>query len=160
VVKSCKAQWTQVHGAARLHCAIRRREAPSTPFWFESMLRGLGARSRTASRLAVFSGPSWTRTRSQWIKNPSKASQYVTNGAKTAGERYPIVTDQTAETVSKPLHAFSRSTLIAALYAHASALAKAGDIEAARVAHEAAGRLLAVPKATNAVVDLNQRRKP
>ena len=34
------------------------------------------------------------------------------------------------------------------------------DIEAARVAHEAAGRLLAVPEAANAVVDLNKRRKP
>jgi len=50
--------------------------------------------------------------------------------------------------------------LAATLYAQASALAQAGDIEAARVAHEAAGRLLAVPEPANAVVDLNQRRKP
>jgi len=64
------------------------------------------------------------------------------------------------EAVSKPLPAFSRSTLIAALYEHAAALAPAGDIEAARVAHEAAGRLLAAPEAATAVVDLNQRRKP
>jgi hypothetical protein len=49
--------------------------------------------------------------------------------------------------------------LIAALYQHASALAQAGDIEAARVAHDAAGRLLVVPEPANAVVDLNQRRK-
>jgi hypothetical protein len=50
--------------------------------------------------------------------------------------------------------------LIAALYEHAAALAQAGDIEAARVAYEAAGRLLAVPEAAKAVVDLNQQRKP
>jgi len=50
--------------------------------------------------------------------------------------------------------------LIASLYDHAAALAQAGDIAAARVAHEAAGRLLVVPEPANAVVDLNQRRKP
>jgi hypothetical protein len=44
------------------------------------------------------------------------------------------------------------------LYEHASALAQAGDIEAARVAHEAAGRLLQVPD-VGAVVDLGERRK-
>ena len=71
-----------------------------------------------------------------------------------------MATDQTGDAVSKPLRAFSRSTLIASLYNHASALAQAGDIEAARVAHEAAGRLLVVPEAANAVVDLNHRRKP
>jgi hypothetical protein len=49
--------------------------------------------------------------------------------------------------------------LIAALYQHASALAQAGDIETARVAHDAAGRLLVVPEPANAVVDLSQRRK-
>ena len=108
------------------------------------MPRGLGARSRTARRLAVFSGPSWTRTRSQWIKNPSKASQHVTNGENTGEEQSPIGTDQTPDAFSKPLRAFSRSTLIAALYQHAAALARAGDIAAARVAHEGAGRLLVV----------------
>jgi hypothetical protein len=50
--------------------------------------------------------------------------------------------------------------LITALYDHASALAQAGDVEAARVAHEAAGRLLVAPEPANAVVDLNLRRKP
>ncbi|MBW2212548.1 MAG: hypothetical protein JRG67_16200 [Deltaproteobacteria bacterium] len=50
--------------------------------------------------------------------------------------------------------------MIAALYAHAAALTQAGDIQAARVAHEAAGRLLVVPEAKDTVVDLNQRRKP
>ena len=50
--------------------------------------------------------------------------------------------------------------MIASLYDHAAALAQAGDIEAARVAHEAAGRLLAVPEPAAAVVDLNERRKP
>jgi len=92
--------------------------------------------------------------------NPSKASPFVTHGENTGEEQSPIVTDQTSDAFSKPLRAFSRSTLIAALYDHASALAQAGDIEAARVAHEAAGRLLAVPEPANAVVDLNQRRKP
>jgi hypothetical protein len=50
--------------------------------------------------------------------------------------------------------------LIASLYEHAAALARTGDIEAARVAHEAAGRLLQAPEPAVAVVDLNQRRKP
>jgi hypothetical protein len=50
--------------------------------------------------------------------------------------------------------------LIASLYDHAAALAQAGDIEAARVAHDAAGKLLQVPDLAPAVVDLNQRRKP
>jgi len=124
------------------------------------MPRGLGARSRAASRRAVFSGPSWTRTRSQWIKNPSKASPSVTNRENTGEERCPIATDQTPDAFSKPLRAFSRSTLIASLYQHASALAQAGDIEAARVAHETAGRLLQVPGPTVAVVDLGQRLRP
>jgi hypothetical protein len=75
-----------------------------------------------------FSGPSWTRTRSQWIKNPIKASPSVTNGENTGGAQCPIATDQTPDAVSKPLRALSRSTLIASLYDHASALAKAGDI--------------------------------
>jgi len=111
-------------------------------------------------RDAASGGPSWTRTRSQWIKNPSKASQHVTNRENMGEEQCPIATDQTPDAFSKPLPAFSRSTLIAALYQHAGALTRAGDIEAARVAHEAAGRLLAVPEAASAVVDLNQRRKP
>lgn len=84
----------------------------------------------------------------------------VTNGEITGEAQCPIATDQTADAVSKPLRAFSRSTLIASLYQHAGALAQAGDIEAARVAHEAAGRLLAAPEPANAVVDLNLRRKP
>jgi hypothetical protein len=96
----------------------------------------------------------------QRISNPSKASQHVTNRENTGEEQCPIATDQTPEAVSKPLRAFSRSTLIAALYEHAAELAQAGDIEAARVAHEAAGRLLVVPEPAHAVVDLNQRRKP
>jgi hypothetical protein len=49
--------------------------------------------------------------------------------------------------------------LIASLYEHASALAQAGDIEAARVAHEAAGRLLQVAE-VGSVIDLDRRRKP
>ncbi|MGD8609157.1 MAG: hypothetical protein PVH21_17795 [Myxococcales bacterium] len=71
-----------------------------------------------------------------------------------------MATDQTPDAVSKPLPALSRSTLIAALYEHASVLAQAGDVAAARVAHEAAGKLLQVPEPAVAVVDLNQRRKP
>jgi len=50
--------------------------------------------------------------------------------------------------------------LIASLYQHAAALAEGDDIEAARVAHEAAGRLLRAPEPAVTVVDLNQRRKP
>jgi hypothetical protein len=50
--------------------------------------------------------------------------------------------------------------LTASLYQHAAALAEGGDIEAARVAHEAAGRLLRAPEPAVEVVDLNQRRKP
>ncbi|RLB38254.1 MAG: hypothetical protein DRH30_11770 [Deltaproteobacteria bacterium] len=83
----------------------------------------------------------------------------VKNGENTGEEQCPIATDQTGDAVSEPLRAFSRSTLIAALYQHASALAQGGDIEAARVAHEAAGRLLQVPGPTVAVVGLSQRRK-
>jgi hypothetical protein len=49
--------------------------------------------------------------------------------------------------------------LIEALYAHASALAQAGNVEAARVAHEAAGKLLQTPEPA-VVVDFNLRRKP
>jgi hypothetical protein len=117
-------------------------------------------RAADRKRDAGSGGPSWTRTRSQWIKNPSKASQRVTNRENTGDTRCPIATDQTTDAVSKPLPALSRGTLIALLYDHASALAQAGDIEAARVAHEAAGRLLVVPEPAHAVVDLNQRRKP
>ncbi|MBW2379803.1 MAG: hypothetical protein JRG70_09700 [Deltaproteobacteria bacterium] len=94
------------------------------------------------------------------FKNPSKASPFVTNGENTGDAQRPIATDQTLDAVSKPFRALSRSTLIASLYDHAAALAQAGDIAAARVAHEAAGRLLVVPEPANAVVDLNQRRKP
>jgi hypothetical protein len=86
-------------------------------------------------------GPSWTRTRSQWIKNPSKSSQHVANGAKSGDEQCPIATDQTPDAVSKPLPAFSRASLIASLYQHAAALAETGDIEAARVAHGGLTRL-------------------
>jgi hypothetical protein len=89
--------------------------------------------------------PSWTRTRSQWIKNPSKASPSTRNRGNVGEEQYPMATDQAGDAVSKPLRAFSRSTLIASLCDHASALAQAGDIEAARIAHEAAGKLLQVP---------------
>jgi len=128
-----------------------REQAPQT-----------ASRQRAADRNrdAASGGPSWTRTRSQWIKNPSKASPFVTNRENTGEEQCPIATDQTSDAVSKPRRALSRGTLIAALYAHAAALAQAGDIAAARVAHEAAGRLLVVPEAADAVVDLNQRRKP
>ena len=70
----------------------------------------------------------------------------------------PIPPVETTEAVSKPQRALSRSTLIAALYEHASALAQAGDIEAARVGHESADRLLQGPK-VGAVVDHSQRRK-
>ena len=105
-------------------------------------------------------GPSRTRTWSQWIKNPSKASPSVRNREITGEAQCPIATDRTPDGFSKPLRAFSRSTLIASLYEHAVALAQAGDIEAARVAHDAAGRLLAAPRPANAVVDLNLRRKP
>lgn len=104
-------------------------------------------------------------------KNATTTALYVQNSEAAA--RRPVARragsldtnvdtepDQTGDAVSNPLRAFSRSTLIASLYNHASALAQAGDIEAARVAHEAAGRLLVVPEAANAVVDLNHRRKP
>jgi len=93
-------------------------------------------------------------------KNEKQPSASVGNGEITRDEHCPIATDQTGDAVSKPLGAFSRSTLIAPLYEHASALAQAGDIEAARVAHEAAGKLLRVPDPAAAVVDLNERRKP
>ena len=49
--------------------------------------------------------------------------------------------------------------MIASLYDHAAALAQAGDIAAARVAHEAAGRLLQVAE-VGSVIDLDRRRKP
>ena len=116
-------------------------------------------RAADRNRGDVSGGPSWTRTRSQWIKNPSKASPSVTNREITGDEQSPIATDQTPDAFSEPLRALSRSTLVASLYDHAADLAQAGDIEAAKVAHEAAGRLLVVPESTNAVVDLNERRK-
>jgi hypothetical protein len=96
----------------------------------------------------------------QRISNRSRGSADVGNRGKNDIEQCPIATDTNLEAVSKPPKALSRATLITSLYAHAAALAELGDIEAARVAHEAAGRLLAVPEPANAVVDLGQRRKP
>lgn len=96
-------------------------------------------------------------TTALYVHNEDQPSASVGNGEITRDEQCPIATDQTGDAVSKPLRALSRSTLIASLYDHASALAQAGDITAARVAHEAAGRLLQVPE-VGTVVDLNQRR--
>jgi hypothetical protein len=53
--------------------------------------------------------------------------------------------------------------LITDLYRHAAALAQAGDVDAARVAHEAAGRLLEglAPADSADVVDmLKHKNKP
>ena len=108
----------------------------------------------------MIGGPSRTRTWSQWIKNEHQPSASVVNGESTGNELCPITTDQTGHAVSKPFRALLRTTLIASLCDHASALARAGDIKAGRVAHEAAGKLLAEPEAGHAVVDLSQRRKP
>jgi hypothetical protein len=47
--------------------------------------------------------------------------------------------------------------LIASLYEHAAALAQAGDLEAAKVAHSAAGELLQTPTMGD-VVDLAKHR--
>lgn len=50
--------------------------------------------------------------------------------------------------------------MIADLYRHAAALAAAGDLEAAKVAHETVGKLLEglAPADSADVVDLNKRR--
>ena len=144
-------------GLGELTPMVEAIPEPCVPF---EKARATNTEAAGIARLSKsLGGPSRTRTWSQWIKNPSKASLSVTNGENTGEEQCPIATDQTSEAVSKPLPAFSRSTLIASLYDHASALARAGDIEAARVAHEAAGKLLQVPAATAVVVDLSQQRR-
>ena len=50
--------------------------------------------------------------------------------------------------------------MIAVLYEHAAALAKAGDLEAAKLAHDAAGQLLAglAPGDVAEIIDLGRRR--
>jgi hypothetical protein len=52
----------------------------------------------------------------------------------------------------------ARRAAIAALYEHAAALAVAGDLTAARVIHEAIGKLLDGGGGGGNVVDLNGRR--
>jgi hypothetical protein len=52
-----------------------------------------------------------------------------------------------------------RGALIAALTSAVRDAAAAGDLGAARVAHEALGRLLSEPGAASAVVDLNVERE-
>jgi len=50
---------------------------------------------------------------------------------------------------------------VLSLYQHAASLAGVGDLEAAKVAHDAAGRLLEglAPADAARVLDLNSRRK-
>jgi len=54
----------------------------------------------------------------------------------------------------------ARSALAADLAAHVARLLAAGDLEGARIAHDAMGRLLAGPtERTTAVVDLERERR-
>ncbi|MCC6523360.1 MAG: hypothetical protein IT373_11910 [Polyangiaceae bacterium] len=55
--------------------------------------------------------------------------------------------------------ASSRAGALGELYRRAGELAAAGDTEAARVLHEAAGRLLGAPRAGAPVVDLEAERR-
>jgi hypothetical protein len=140
--------------------AVRRPQGGRVHRRFESKLERACNQAGYGKPACCHSGPSRTRTWSQWIKNENQPSASVTNREITRDEQCPIATDQTGDAVSKPFRALSRSTLIASLCEHAGALAQAGDIAAARVAHEAAGKLLQMPEHAVAVVDLNERRKP
>lgn len=90
---------------------------------------------------------SWrTRTSSQWIKSPQQDPQPVGSSAVLGGEEGPNATDGDApvhiSAASDPLAEPLRARAIRLLGDLAGELGAAGDVHAARVLHEAFGRLI------------------
>jgi len=76
-------------------------------------------------------------------------------GDAAAGSNAPAPTLTTSSQISP------RASLAAELAAHVAKLLAAGDLEGARIAHEAMGRLLAAPQPGDGahVVDLAEERR-
>ena len=95
-----------------------------------------------------------------------KSGAAVPNGDKpcdSARANSPNDPVRDGGSVSEPpgsVSAGSRAALIAVLYEHAAALARVGDLEAAKLAHDTAGQLLAglAPSDAAEIIDLNKRR--
>lgn len=103
-------------------------------------------------------------TLGHWILNPDGARRTVVNTRENVDPNVRNEPVETAGSVSNPPGSVSvgtRAALIATLYQHAAALVDAGDLVAAKVAHDAAGQLLAglAPRERASVLELDSYRE-